>query len=838
MTSDGHTRRGDFWDRYALFVERRWGTVLCAALGLAAAGGYLGSQLQLKSDFGELLPKNAPSLRKIDEIQRRMGQGSTLIVALEGGDWKARQRFAEEVAEALRIRVPKSYVSYIDYKISDTRKHFEDNRFLYVDVEDLVELRNRLQRKIEDVRRRKLVIDLEDTPPYEFKIDDIKKKYDDRVRDYDNFPDGYFITPDRTMQALLLRIPSAGIADVSTEELVRKVTEVVQGLDPAARGYTFRVAGDPVAAMEEQKGIVEDLIIVSIACILLVILSIVGYYRSLRSLLIVAAPVSVGVPVAFGLAFLTIGHLNSNTAFLGSIIVGNGINFAIIFLARYIEERRHGLASHEALRVALRGTWLGTVTAALAASVAYGSLIVTDFRGFSQFGIIGGVGMILCWLATFTVAPALLVGLEARWPIRLARLRPWAPHAPGRISAILGRHHVLIASMGLVVTAASVVGAVFFYRDPFEYDFRRLRSRRAHEVGASVVGRKVDTIFQGTRFMAGIPAVVMADRPDQVPSLVEALKEKKAQGAAIDRAESILDVVPARQEAKVPVLNEIRDLLDKKAIGWMTPEQKKDAEKYRPPAHLRPITAESLPEMVLRPFTEKDGRKGLMVYVYPVAGEDYADGRYLLRFAEAVREVRLANGEVIQTSGREVILADILKAILDDGPITTLASFVGVMLLVVFAFRRFKERAVVLATLVAGVVWMCGAAALLGIKINMLNFVALPITFGIGVDYPVNVYSRYRAEGPRGMGRALWATGGAVALCSLTTIIGYSSLLFADTQALVSFGLAAVVGEVTTLAAALVWMPAIVHLVDKKHFEELEAAELAGAVDPHGVKEG
>src|SRR5207237_4682161 len=89
-----------------------------------------------------------------------------------------------------------------------------------------------------------------------------------------------------------------------------------------------------------------------------------------------------------------------------------------------------------------------------------------------------------------------------------------------------------------------------------------------------------------------------------------------------------------------------------------------------------------------------------------------------------------------------------------------------------------------------------------------LNFIALPITFGIGVDYGINIYLRARIEGRGRVGRAVRATGGAVALCSLTTSIGYGALLVADNQALRSFGEMAILGEIACLSAAVVGMPA------------------------------
>ena len=58
-----------------------------------------------------------------------------------------------------------------------------------------------------------------------------------------------------------------------------------------------------------------------------------------------------------------------------------------------------------------------------------------------------------------------------------------------------------------------------------------------------------------------------------------------------------------------------------------------------------------------------------------------------------------------------------------------------------------------LVTQVVGLAWVGGLVGLLGMKINFFNFVALPITFGIGVDYAVNIVERYLREGAGGVAR-------------------------------------------------------------------------------------
>jgi hypothetical protein len=115
----------------------------------------------------------------------------------------------------------------------------------------------------------------------------------------------------------------------------------------------------------------------------------------------------------------------------------------------------------------------------------------------------------------------------------------------------------------------------------------------------------------------------------------------------------------------------------------------------------------------------------------------------------------------------------------------------------------------IIGSLLLGVLWLTALTLLFKVKVNFCNFIAFPITFGIGVDYAVNVMARYRQTGSRDVIEAIRSTGGAVAVCSLTTIIGYGSLLLAKNQALFSFGLVAVLGELTCLVSAVVVLPAV-----------------------------
>jgi predicted RND superfamily exporter protein len=115
------------------------------------------------------------------------------------------------------------------------------------------------------------------------------------------------------------------------------------------------------------------------------------------------------------------------------------------------------------------------------------------------------------------------------------------------------------------------------------------------------------------------------------------------------------------------------------------------------------------------------------------------------------------------------------------------------------------------------------------VHVTFLNFIALPITFGIGAEYALNVVTRYREE--RNIVRAVISTGAAVALCSWTTIVGYGSLLAARNQALQGFGSMAILGEVACLSAAIVALPAVLLWRRARPFDE-PPAPLADAERP------
>ena len=812
----------DFPQAFVRFADRHRAALLAwsAVAALIGAFGTVRLFSDLRTDIGELLPEKTRSARDLEAVTKRVGGFGEHTVILHGADRVTLEVFADDLADEL-AKAPKDLVRWVEYRSDEVRDFFRPRLLLFPEREELEGLRDTLRARIDWEAARAAGRAPAGAPPDVFGL--VEKLGGSRKDLLGKFPDGYNVgeVPGRTsserLTILVMIVRMEGTPD-SYAKVVRLVKDAVRRLDPKkyAPGLEVSYAGHVTSNLMEHDALAEDLVWATLFVLLAVAAAVAAYNRTWKAVFAVGIPLLVGALVTFGLADVFVGHLNSNTAFLGSIVAGNGINVGLIFFARYLEERRGGKEPLGAMEVAVRGTWLGTLTAALAAGAAYASLMSTDFRGFSQFGLIGGIGMTLSWVTSYVVTPPLVLAWERRAPIPRDGQRPARPVFTRALSLAIERAPRVSTVLAAVLTALSIFFIGRIAADPFEYDFSKLRDQSAlREGGPAWWDERVDLLF-GDHLT---PTVILARDEREARAIARSVEQHRRArpDSLIGPVLSVASIVPEGQEEKLPVIREIRALATREHLSFLPPDKRMAVEKALPPADLRPFGAADLPDRLRRQLTEVDGRIGTPVLVHPAGRMDMWNGRDMLRFAQELREIPLPAGT--PTASWILMMADVLKLIAKDGPRATLLSLAGVVAIVLVAFglgkrsaRSLADAAWVLAALVLGVIWFLGLAGALGLRLNMLNFIALPITFGIGVDYATNIFQRRRLDQARSISEVVRTTGGAVALCSLTTIIGYSSLLIARNQALISFGILADLGEVACLAAALLALPALLRL--------------------------
>jgi predicted RND superfamily exporter protein len=795
----------------------RWGGWLwTAALLLAIPATWRTAQLyvHLRSEIEQLLPTTAPSVLAIDELRARLPGLQHLGVVVEAGNRESvpdAERLLDDLATRVRA-YPRDLVKAVRTGDAAERKFVEDHAPLYLDLPDLKAILSRLEarRDWESSKETGVLLDDDEAPP-PLEFGDIQRTYDERSRRGTLLDHGRFSSEALHTTLLLVEVGEFDSGRSRGETLLGRVKADLEELRPEsyARGLRVGFTGDVAINVEETQALIADLSLSGVLVIVLVVTVIVAYYQWWKSIVVLLPPLLLAAVYAFALATLPplrITALNSNTAFLGSIIVGNGINFGIVLLARYLEERRLGADVRDALVLGVWGARMGTLSAALAAGVAYASLAVTDFRGFRQFGLVGGIGMLLSWLLAFVLMPPL-----AAWMDRTP-LPPRRREAMAALMQVVWPHRAAVLGVSTVLALGAIWQVHAFGPDQIETDFSTLRRADTWQRGEGYWGRKMDDLLQ----TYVTPTVVLADNVAQARAIGRELSEEATRpplDALVASVRTLDDVVPRDQSAKLDVVDRIREDLTPKIRASLNDEQRKAVDRLLEHGPLRPLTPEQLPEAFTAGLRERDGSFGRTVLVYPKPGRALWEGPPLADFVSRLRRAAATGTSPSQRAGRvagsHALSADILESVKRDGAFACGLAFLGVVAVVLLLFRASRATALVTASLLLGVLWLAGAAMALHIKVNFANFIAYPITFGIGVDYAVNVASRWEQDGRRSIADAVRTTGGAVALCSLTTIIGYSSLLMAKNRALFLFGLLAVLGEVACLSTAVLVMPAL-----------------------------
>jgi len=372
-------------------------------------------------------------------------------------------------------------------------------------------------------------------------------------------------------------------------------------------------------------------------------------------------------------------------------------------------------------------------------------------------------------------------------------------------------------AVGAVIAIVGVVSAArFVVRDPMEYDLRKTETDRTQTADvhhAWDVARDVLGSSQGA-------VVIATDSLGEAVALERALRARWEAAPTGEKpfvaVHGLADLVAPDQEGKLAVLASIAGRVARAHERGDIPDA--DWARIRevmPPVDLRAYGPDDIPASIAERFTDANGARGTLVAIEsdPRAGDDL---RELVRYADAFRATTLPGGKVVRGSGGPVILADMLRSVVRDVPRAISLSLALTLVTVLLALRRGPYLAGVLFALAVG----CGGVAcylyFADVRLNFLNFSALPITFGIGVDYAVNVAQRYQADRGKSILGVLRTSGGAVVLCSLTTMLGYVALVGSHNAAIRGLGAIAAVGELSCLLAAVLVMPSLWRLAERQ----------------------
>ncbi len=601
-------------------------------------------------------------------------------------------------------------------------------------------------------------------------------------------------------------------------------------------------------------------------------------YRGFRFPLLTVASLLTGLYWALGWATLTVGHLNILSMAFAVMLIGMG-DYGVLWVAQYDEGRKAGKSIESAMRHAATHAGPSIVTASLTTALAFFATMLVDFKAVAELGWIAGSGVLFCAASCLTLMPATLLIVErireqraARRAIRAGAAKA-APINPDPSVSEEEGHHILpfpappaawlpgLASRPRTVLAIGLVLLIgcggFAARLGYDHNLLHLQARGLDSVAwehkliersagmtwdaMSIASTREEALALRTRYEAlhdvsrvvEVASLVPADQEAKLPivraihdrlaNLLPADKLPAAFGSSPDRVRELAATVRDRAGSDtelgnaVAVLLRALDAVPHAALASrlqafdrrLAADLAADLHRLKAVSHPTPITLTDLPVELRERYVGANGE----FLVRAFARESLWDYPALQRFTIAAEGADpQATGKAFRT--REGLAQ--MKIGFEWAGAYALAAIVVVLLL---DFRRVADLMLVLFPLGVGVVLTLGVMGLCGVWLNPANMIALPLIVGVGVDNGVHVLHDYRHWRGRTAYQLGSATGRGVLVAALTTVLGFGTMMIARHRGMASLGLALTLGVTFCMVAALIWLPALLRLLDERRLK-------------------
>jgi uncharacterized protein len=603
-------------------------------------------------------------------------------------------------------------------------------------------------------------------------------------------------------------------------------------------GARVRLTGPVPIANEEFATVHDGALVNGIGTVLVVLLILWMALHSAKIIFAVFLNLFIGLSITTAVGLWMVGSLNLLSIAFAVLFVGLGVDFGIQFSVRYRSERFKSDDLRLALQKAAERSAVPLSLAAMATAAGFLSFLPTDYKGISELGKIAGVGMLVAFTTSITVLPALLRLLNPPGesePVGYAFLAP--------VDHFLEKHRVVII-VGTLLIAVAGLPLLYFLR--FDFNPINLRSPKVESIatfldlrkdpntGANAINVMTNSDADARKIeerLSKVPEVLRTMSLDSfVPEDQPAKLKLIAQGAKILNPAlnpDSIDAAPSDQEnvealkgsaenlrrtagdAKGPgavASRRLADALSKLAESDQATRDKTQAifvsplkvvlDQLRNSLQAQPVSLKTLPADLVSSWKTKDG----LTRVEALPRGDPNDNDTLRKFAAAVlaAEPNAIGGPVsILKSGDTVVRAFIHAGI---------TALLVISFLLWLALRRVTDVLLTLVPLlVAGAVTL-EICVLIGLPLNFANIVALPLLLGIGVAFKIYYVTAWRSGRTNLLQSSLTR---AIFFSALTTATAFGSLWLSSHPGTASMGKLLALSLVTTLAAVLLFQPAL-----------------------------
>jgi uncharacterized protein len=581
-----------------LIYRHHW-LVLGAVAALTVFHFVSSRYLGLKLNFTDMLSPTAPAVVNYKEAVRQFGALSFLFVVLEVDrpeDLDRAKAYADELAR--RLPEKPEFVPRVFYKIE--LKDYLDDGLLYVPTRDLTMLADLAEKNHDPiaamVRAPGLASAIEglntvlasytesgEVPELKEGEIDFKLMFDPlqelvgSFKDYaENGPHGqmdrvktkllgsafkssrdlpidlsesYIIGKDR--KHILMFVSTTKPAE--DFEWCRQLLDYAIGVNAEVSkshpGVKARFTGNAAFMNDDNRIIRNDMNVTTIVAFVAIMALFAWSFRNLSSILMVGIPLAIGIVWAMGSAYWLIGHLTPVTAVFGAILLGMGVDYGILILSRYSEERQAGKTIKEALDIAMVQAGGSIITGATATALAFASMRLAKLKAGQEMGILAAAGILqFVVIMIFGVGSLLVIRDKLRKGSGPGK-RQWDPYIMRQVAAGVDRFAVPV-----VVVFGLVIGGLAYFAPRYSFEYNYLNLEPAGVESFELVHKIPEWFNIDVNFGMIVSRSVEEDR-----KLAAELREDKA---VVSRVDAVSDFIPTDQEQKLAQVARLKASLD------------------------------------------------------------------------------------------------------------------------------------------------------------------------------------------------------------------------------------------------------------------------------------
>lgn len=605
-------------------------------------------------------------------------------------------------------------------------------------------------------------------------------------------PTRYFLSKDK-MYAMLLIKPTFSSTDLDkSEHLVNELDSKLKTLLPAHVPYSL--SGRYVEKLQDKKQFEADIGKTSlIATVILGALLFFGI-GSFRAGIFILAGVFMAMGLTVGIAAISIGRINILTGFLLAILSGLGSEYGIHYTRRFFRERDEGLSKALATEKTYLNMSRSLLSAALTSACAFFILIFSDFKGFSELGMIAGIGIVCIYITFLAIFPLMAKFLPEKTDrsikARFAKLLYSFPYKT--------KH--LVFYMILI--------PIFYYgfqRSSFEFNFERMQN----------FSKKTQETIQLTDELYGkaiTPSAILTRDKDQLLEL-EAWFRSEENKETIDQVISYYTVLPDdmknRQERILKIQKDFNKLSPEKfqkETGLFYSDVKKWLES-------KPYGDELVPESLKENF----GKDKNILLVFPK--ERQSNYHAINRYADTLNAAR-ENFPGMEVGSDTLVFSTILRHIIEDGKIVIVFFLVGAFFVFWPDFKSVNIAFILLGQIVMGSLLLIALMGIFDVPFTILNVAVIPAVLAAGIDMGVHqIHDELEHPGTSlsaqqflKRGPALLAArriSGPVHLGMLASVAGFGALLFSEAKMLQGVGWISILGQISMYLVCMIFFPTI-----------------------------